>query len=229
MTTSTSTEVALVTTATREKIEAGTITMADLVKEIAPAAPAEEVPENIPLPAQITSEQRAALERLAEVFGSVEPTERRALEPTEIRSLIEERLTLDEIEKMASGRKDSIKRSVHNHLDVVAEREGSTANASRHVEGHYILGGKTGGHGASKQFVREVREQKPKFVASNLTRLVDEGVLDRADYLAMTTQVRVVDEHKIMLLLKKRPDLLSVLVKATEPGSTTAAITVRKV
>lgn len=226
----TSTETGLVSTAIKTKIEQGTISLADLVKEIAPEAPPAEIPENIPLPAQVTEEQKDALQRLSEVFGSVVPTERRALEPGEVKALVEERKTLDPIEKMAKDRKEDIKKTIHNHLDVVAERDGRADGATkRHPkEGFYLLDGEVSAPGADFKFKRAVRENAPTFNASSLLELVEAGELAHKDYLAMTTQVRMVDEHKVMLLLKKRPDLLPAIAKATNPGSKTAAITVPK-
>lgn len=181
-----------------------------------------------PAPTAITDSQRAALAQVTEVYGSVVPTERRSLTPAEVESLMAERLVLDEVKKMVEARSESLRTTVFNHLDVEAEAAGVPEGTGVDKDGHYILAGETVGTEAGKKFRREVRTSAPTLNADALKGLVDSGDLAHDDYLAMTTQVRVVDENKVMLTLKKRPELIGAVTKALRPARRNAALWVRK-
>jgi hypothetical protein len=211
-----------------DKVIAGRITLADLLKEISPTEPVALVPmPQAPLPVAITVKQREALDRVTEVFASVVPKTRRALEPREVHAIIEERMTLDELEDLAEKRKDAIRTTICNHLDVKAEQSGEATDAPRDAKGHYVLKGKAGVPDMPKVFSRELRTNAPTLDVEALEEMVQAGELDRADFLAMTTQTRIVDENKVMLALKKDPSLVRVLAQATRPGSKTASVYLR--
>lgn len=212
------------------KIEDGAVSLSDLLKIVAAKPDPLPVPEHLPLPAQITPDQRKALERLPEVFGRVVPVERCSLQPVEVKALHVERETLDEIEKMAAKRKEGIRTAVCNHLDVLFERtQAEEAQAApRDKDGHYVVAGKTPIPDSDKCFSREVRGGAVALSPALLQALVEAGELEHDDYLAMTTQERVLDENKVMLRLKKKPNLVSVLAKATTVGHSTASLYVRK-
>lgn len=228
-----STELDVLVKTAIAKIEAGTLTMEALLEALAPdVPPAAEVEAQAPMPVAITPEQREAITKVGEVFGKVVPTERRTLQATEVASLIEEKQTLDELKKMAEARHESIRTTVFNHFDVEAEAEGKAADAYRDKRGHYILTGEARATPeVGKKFTREVRQQGPSLNASALEALArDDDFADLTwdDYLKMTTQVRVVDENKVMLALKKKPDLVKAIARATNPGSRTASLNLRK-
>lgn len=224
-----STDLEVLATTAIRKITEGEIDLQAILKTITPAPAAPALPAAPPLPAVITEDQRKALDRLHEVFGKVVPTDRRALQPAEVTALVDERMTLDEIEKLASKRKEGIRTAVCNHLDVEAEEDGNIPeDATRDKDGHYVLPGKVPAPDLGKAFSREVRAGTPHITADGLKALVDSGDLSHEDYLEMTTQVRVVDENKIMLRLRKNPDLVRALQKATTPVGKTASVYLRK-
>ena len=99
------------------------MSMTDLLKALAPAPVSEPSPAKVPAPRKITEKQRAAIERMPEVYGQVVPSERRALTSNEVRSLLDERVTLDEVKKAATARLEDITLIAHNHLDVEVEEE----------------------------------------------------------------------------------------------------------
>lgn len=222
------------------KITEDSISFDDLVKEVAPPEERHVKSTKVSLPAQITEEQRVALERLEEVFGQVVPTERRALESVEVTALVDERLTLNKIEDMAKKRKGDIRTTILHHLDVEAEESGQAdEDTSTDADGHYILKGNAEDPEHGKRFSREVRNNAPRLSAGaiealladeeTLAELEAEGVtFTREDYLSMTRQVRVFDEEATMILLRKRPELVSVISRATKPGSRSASLHVRK-
>lgn len=205
------------------------VKLSDLVKEIAPPPAAPSAPAKTPLPAVITEEQRQALERFTEVFGSVVPTERRALTPDESALLGQERDTVDTVLKMAEARKESIKVTVANHLDVLLEEQGVPKDATKDANGHYVVAQK---EPAADGFVwsREVRQGSSNLDPATLKALVDDPdfpEFTHQDYLAMTEQVRVIEENRFMLHLKKNPQLLRAIQQATKSTPSTAAIYVR--
>lgn len=230
-TTTASTDIDTLVTAAIEQVERGDIALKDLLKALSPEAEAQPVPSEVPLPAEITDEEHVALDRVGEVYGSVVPAERRMLEPAEVHTLVEERLTLDTIEKMSKRRKEDIRTIIFNHLDVEVEESGIDLEAPRDKRGHYVVEGQVIGQSDTpKKFKREVRESSPSISESALKALSeDPDVPDftHEDYLAMTTQTRVVDENKIMLALKNKPELIHAISKAVTPGGKTAALTVR--
>lgn len=227
--------------------EGGVISLNDLLKLVAPPAPIPPPPADPPLPAVITAEQRDALDRLMEVFGVVVPETRRALTTPEVAALVKERVVLDSIEELATKRKDGIRTAVCNHLDVGIEETARTAQEagedfempSRDEKGHYVAPGKLRAPGEAKQFSREVRSGTVNVDPELLRKLADDptvraGLAEAGvtfthdDYLAMTTPKRVLDEAKVMILLRSRPELLHAIRLATKAGPKTAAVCMRK-
>jgi hypothetical protein len=212
------------------EVNKGNIALKDVLLALSPAQKSAEIAV-LPVPQEITEAQRAAVAKVGEVFGQVVPTERRELTPVEVSQLVEEKETLDELKKMADGRWENIKIAVHNHLDLEAEKNGISKDAIRSDKGHYVLGGKLRGEpDTPKQWSREVRQNSPSLSAESLKALVDDEDVDftHEDYLAATSQVRVLDENKLMLLLKKNPKLVIALQQAIHPGSKSASLYLRK-
>ena len=129
--------------------------LSDILKVVAPEVATLDIPATVPLPAVISTRARQALDRLPEVFGQCVPTERRTLEPVEVTALVEEKITLDELKKMAESRMESIRTTVFNHLDIEV---GDDEEVPRDVRGHYVRAGEVrGAPGTEKRFTREVR------------------------------------------------------------------------
>jgi hypothetical protein len=227
--TDTSTELDPRTRGLALRINEGSVSLAELLRALEPAPPPPTPPASPPLPIAISPEQRAALDKLTEVFGVVVPTERRMLTPEEIAQVIEERETMDELKDLAEKRTASIRTIICNHLDVEAERDGKAdASTPRDAKGHYILTGSVRVPQAERQFKRELRATSPTLDERALLLLAEHGEITHEDYLSMTTQTRVVDENKVMLALKRKPELLDAIAKATRPGSKTASLYLRK-
>lgn len=212
-----------------DRINDGSLSFGDLLKHLAPPPPTPVVPAHAPVPAHITDEQRLAINKLDTVFGKVVPTDRRKLQPVEVTALVEEKRTLDQLKKLAEDRHEGMRTTIFNHLDIEAEEAGVASDTTpRDKRGHYVLPGEAlGAPGTGKRFTREVREGSPSLDAEALKKLVGSLDFTNDDYLEMTTQTRLVDEHKVMLALKKKPSLIQVIKAATRRSEPTAAINLR--
>ena len=145
--------------------------------------------------------------------------------------MMAEREDLDALEKYIKARKDAHRTMVFNHLDIEAEEAEMVADTD--TKGHVLAKGEvasTGGH----RFTRELRAGSPTVTAEALEELVIRGdvvsddVFDHEDYLACTTQVRVLDEEKTLLHMRKNPDIVQALAAAATPGRVTASLNRRK-
>lgn len=212
--------------AIRKIAEGEVISIDDLKALVAPKPEPLEAAAAIPLPAVITSAQREALRRLPEVFGSVVPTERRKLEPSEVALLVDEHSTLKVVEKMASGRIADIRLSVLNHVDadiIESKSEGEYGDDKRDKDGHFVRKGRIHATPGSDEFSVEPRKGA---VTISPTKLAE--ILDHSDWLAVTRPERVVDENKLMLHLRKNPHLVEAIAAATETGRPSNTLYVRK-
>lgn len=215
-----------------ERVADGAIDFNDLLRVLAPATYSGTSIEPVPAVAQITNRQREALERLPQVFGQVVPQERRTLQPAEVSALVEEKETLAELKKLYESRQEGIRHTIFNHLDLEVEAalgEGQEP-PPRCKDGHYAAKGEVRATPtAGKKFTREVRTGQPVLDVDELRRVVDdpEVEFDHDDFLEMTTQTRVVDENKVMLALKRNPNLIHAVRRATKMGDPTAALYLR--
>ena len=71
-----------------------------------------------------------------------------------------------------------------------------------------------------KGFVRQVQPGSPTLTAEALEAMVGHHGFTHEDYLACTSAVRVLDEAKVMLHLRKRPEIVAALQEATVRGKT---------
>lgn len=229
------TDLDVTTRAVVDRINSGALSMADLLKALSPKPTALPAPEHMPVSAVIPDEDRKAIERVLEVFGKVVPTERRVLQPAEVDALIEEKQVLDRLKKMSERRlSEGIRPAIFNHLDVEVE-EGSPEEAAatdRDKDGHYLREGEAVGTGSTGvKYTREIRTSSPTLDIEALKALSEDPDypdFTHADYLSMTEQVRVVEESKVLLALKKNPNLIHAIAKATRPGSKSASLYLRK-
>lgn len=187
---------------------------------------------DVAVPVRITPKVQTAVERIfADVVQHevVEVTERRALTQTEIDALSDEREALDQIEKYIKARKEAHRAMVFNHFDI--EIEGSLPKAEiAKIElddkRHYLAPQEVHTSDGEKRFTREIRGGKPTLLAERLQELADSDDFDgfdHEDYLACTSAVRVLDEEKALLHLRKKPGIVAAWAAAAEPGKTTAS------
>lgn len=222
-----SSEIDALVTQAIDLVNKGSISLSQVLKALAPPEERLPVPTKLPLPAVITDAQKAALDKLPTVFGKVVPTERRELAALEIKALWDERQTLDEIGKLAENRKASIRTALFNHFDVMHEQsvgsEGLIVDAEFDKDGHYKTEATVPIPDSGMVFRREVTEGAPTVPLAALTDALEAGEITKREFLEMTRQTRVVDEHKVMGVLKKNPKLIHVLAKRATPGKKTAA------
>ena len=166
-----------------------------------------------------TGEVEGALNELAEL-DLVHVDEVRQLTSAEKVALMRERVLLDTLAAFIEKRKAVMKKAVYNHLDIEAAGDDE---ALRDKDGHLVKAGRVEVPELALAFTREERAGQPHVTAEGL-----EAVLDHDDYLECTTPVRVVDEAKIMLKVRKDPNIVAKLAEAVVPGEATTAFNKRK-
>lgn len=203
----------------------------DVIRFLRPQAPA---PAQVVLPpaAIITADEKAALERLPRVFGSVVPTERRDLKTEEVTKLHEERATLDVLEKMIKERKEAIRTTVLNALDVQFEAKADPGpGAARDKDGHYLQAGSINIPETHQRFSWEVSGGSVDVDPETLLAVADDpevAEISHQDYLDVTTPVRVVDISKFLAKLKEKPEVLIHTGAFVKQGSPRGALNIRK-
>lgn len=195
--------------------------LADLLAIIRPDEPSIEAPTSPPTVSVITDKEREAIDALGGLFGAIVPDTVRALAPIEALALMRERLALDAIEKLAKQRKENIRTAVFNHFDV------TSGEADRDAKGHKLLPGELPVTSEGKTFTREVTQAERFLTVDGLGSLVDEGVLSKDDFLAMTRPVRVVDPAKVTLFLRRKPEAALTLERAVTVGNRVGKFWVR--
>lgn len=220
-----------------ERVNAGSLSYSQLLDFVARPAPAVVSGTKPSLPAQITAKELAALARVADVFGSVLPTEVRALQPDEVSALLDEREVLKVIEKMVKTRlgDTGIRNTVLNDNDArIRERsdEEELAKLPRTKDGHFVVPDKLRGEpGSESCFSLERSEGTVQMDPEVLRALAADPEVDwfdHKDFLAMTEPTRVFSAERAMLLIKKRPELIRAVREATVRGNPTIAVQVRK-
>lgn len=204
------------------------ITTALAVQDHAVVPPEEY---DIPKPVLVDTSTEMALQATAALVP-LTVVERRTLVQAEIDQLNEERTQLDAMAKYIEARKAAHRAMIFNHLDVALESslDEDTSPPSSDDKGHYIQAGEvfsSGGH----RFTRELRREAPVLTAEAL-RAVEESLPDDVfshdDYLAVTTQVRVLDEEKALILMRTKPEIIQAFAAAATPGKTSASLYRRK-
>jgi len=213
-----------------EAVEKGTIPFGDFLRTVAKKESSVETSVDLPSPTVISPEVRAEIVKfVSETLGNgITPSERRPLTAEEVVSLMEERLMIDKIDSIIKDRKDSHRSAIFNHMDIEDESVGNFGE--RDSKGHLLNKSAVIASGTGKKFTREIRTSSPSLSAEDLEQMVNDPSVDftHDDYLACTTQVRALDEAKVLLHLRKRPEIVDALAKATKVGSQTSALYVRK-
>lgn len=205
------------------------VQISDLIKALAPPPTITKVGA-VPLPAVVSDEEQAALQRLPEVYGSAVPETRRTLEAGEITSLLQERETLKTVEALVKRRLDDISLSVLNHNDVDYENDptstegvllGADGQAFITAKGHVVRKAKFRGDDPSlpKLFSVETRSGTP-----TMDTLAFKDLVSHDDFLACTVQERVWNDNKAMLHLRKKPELLAAFRDAMATTTPSVAV-----
>jgi len=215
--------------ALKKAIAEGKVSIVDIQKQLLPntTIPFSEI-SPAPLPVALTEDQKAAIRKVNKVFGSVVPAERRALTPTEVAELFDERQTLDEVERLAADRKKAIRTTVLNHIDVERRRGLEGVFDERDKEGHHLIPAKVPVPGTDKEWSWEIRNNAPSIDAEVLKELVESGQLDHKTYLRITEPVRVLNEDKLLKEIAKNPSIIGVVVRASVPGNKIGSLNIRK-
>lgn len=198
------------------------------------AADTASIPRK-PVPAQveITEDLVAALGRVAEVFGTVQPAEHRMLTESEVQALFEERAVVKAVSDALKDREESIKEYVRTHMDLVAEASGEVTDETlRDASGHYVLASKGNPEriavpGTAKDWSREYREGRIEIDGYQLEEMEKNGEIDREDYLSMTREVRVFDEAKAQQAIMKKPERMEIIRRITKRGLAGTSLFVR--
>lgn len=193
--------------------------LGDLLKVASPPPPPAVV---LPRKVEITSEDVEALKRLPEVFGRVVPTEKTDLNDLQVADLYEERLILDRISKLIADRKEAIRTTVLNAMDV--RESGETTDK----EGHFIRPSSIKIPDSGKRFSWEINEGSPSVDVDELRKLSETpgSGITHEDYIEMTVQTRVVDPASVISKVKEKPQILSSL--PIRPGAPRSALYIRK-
>ena len=206
--------------------------------------PESSVPVVVPVYTPLTEAQREALQSVPSTYPTVVPLERRDLTTTEVKELARLRADLDHLDAIVEAGKKRIRTAVLNAMDVRRENSAQEANPeadledllghmTRDKEGHYVEEGVKDTieiPGTNKVFSWEPVEGAPTITVEDLRQIADDPTevsITHEDYLAMTDQVRVVNEAKVLELLKKRPELLGALSKVTKPGTIRGSLYIR--
>ena len=208
-------------------------TLAEMMAGFLKPTPPAVVPK-VALAARLTIEDRQAIAELMEVFGSVNPQERVAITPAEVASIMGERLKLDAVLTLLEKRKEGIRTTILNHLDVLAEEAGLVDSSTPlDKDGHYLVANKAPASGTHKVFAWEVSPGKPTF---NVTLFYEmchtEGTgLTHKDWLACSFEPEIkrqFSEDRAISHLQAHPELLEILAQAMEPATPRGALNVRK-
>lgn len=169
-------------------------------------------------PFALSVEEEGALDDFKFLMNEMAwPAGRKSLTATQQDRLLAFYTTTHSAAKALKRAQETIRTTFFNHLDVLAEQAGVATpdETPRDKAGHYLLAGEIVVEGKEFRMTREVTEPAVDLNAEDLKALVELGALPHETFLALTTQVRVVDEAKVMEAVRKDPSLLKTLSHAT--------------
>lgn len=207
-------------------------TVGDVLKAARPEAYKLELAET-PLPQDpgLNEEAWDAIEQVAGLLGALElPDRRRQMTKGEREEITRVYEKLQKAMEGLTRSRDQIKIAAFNHADAEAAAQGKiTAETQFTREGWAIVEDKTSMavEGLDKKLTREVSGGKVTLPLENLQLLVEDEKIAPQDFYAMTRQIRVVDEDRVLAWLRKNPEKAEVLAEATEIGKSTASFWLR--
>lgn len=190
-----------------------TWTLDAILQMLAGDAPQQEVaPASPPKAVTVTPELRAALRLVAKLFGGVQPTEPRKLEEAEVTRITAEYRALAAVMGLLKARCGSIDEAMRHHMDAVAREMGITGPivADGAAKGH-ILAAKPGEpfevtvDGLKDPWQQRYTTGRAELSMTDLWQLLDEGLITREEFNAITAPVRELDESKIKRAVKRDP------------------------
>jgi hypothetical protein len=213
----------------------GPLSIADLADRLLrppPLAPLDSPFPQPPAAKSVTDKLRASLRSVAAAFGGVQPTERRKLEAAEVKSLTDESSIITAITKPLGARLKDIQEIIRMHGDFIAEEQGmANERISGGVgEGHWLAATPGSPFEIPVDGYEDAWQQR--YVKGGvdtsiraLEALEEAGDITRKEYLAMTAEVRVLDETKMASFIHKNPERgLEILRKISTKGAPSASL-----
>jgi hypothetical protein len=230
-------ETEIVTTPTvgervRKSLSRAKASVSDVLRATRPEASKVTLAETpIPQDPSLNEEAWDAIEKVAGLLGALElPKHRRMLSAPELEDVTRTYEALQTAQKGLDRARNQIKAAAFNHFDAVAVQEGKITEETQFTkEGWAVVEDKESAtvEGLRKVLTREVSGGKIQLPLDSLRDLVEDEKLDQADFLALTKQIRVVDEDRVMAWLRKNADRADVLAEATEVGKSSASFWLR--
>lgn len=191
--------------------------VAGLLVTEAPAQAEAPVPDPLQ-PTEITPELRAALDKLATVFGSVVPTEARRLEAAELKRITEESRVIAEVVAALGTRAKAIDNAVRSHMDAFAP-EGTPVIADGVARGHRLLA--TEGEafrvavdGYAESWEQRLVRGKAEVSIALLADLLAARTITQAEFNALTVPVREIDPAKVRAAIRRKPARFLAILRA---------------
>jgi hypothetical protein len=186
----------------------------------------------IPRSAALNEEAEEAVSRVGKLLAELDlPDRRRMLTATELETLTRTYVEWDKASKGLTASREQIKAAIFNHFDAVAAHDGKIDLDTQHTkEGWAIVEDKTSAvvPGLDVKLTREVAGGKTELDIDRLRDLVEDEVITQEDFLALTRQIRVVDEARALEWLRKNPGRAHLLLEGTRTGSARASLYLRK-
>lgn len=174
-----------------------------------------------------------ALTVLPAVFAKKQVAEIRQLSPEELEILAEEYETLDAILKPLKTRQDAIKETVRHHFDQRGVASGRVDDDTEvDSNGHYVFARPQQPDvlpmpGTDKVWSNQYSSGSVSIQGEKLLAMYEAEEITRAQYLALTREVRVFDEEKAFASIAKDPSLLGIFKKIIKKGRPSNALYVR--
>jgi hypothetical protein len=186
----------------------------------------------IPGSAALNEEAEEAVSRVGKLLAELDlPDRRRMLTRDELETLTRTYVEWDKASKGLAASREQIKAAIFNHFDAVAAHDGKIDLDTQHTkEGWAIVEDKTSAvvPGLDVKLTREVAGGKTELDVDRLRDLVEDEVIEQEDFLALTRQIRVVDEARALEWLRKNPGRAHLLLEGTRTGSARASLYLRK-
>jgi len=216
----------------RKALSRAKVSVSDVLRATRPEASKVTLAETpIPQDPSLNEDAWDAIEKVAGLLAALElPKHRRMLTTPELEEVTRTYEALQTALKGLDRARNQIKAAAFNHFDAVAEHDGKITDETQFTkEGWAIVDDRESAavEGLRKILTREVSGGKVQLPLEALRALVEDEKLGQEDFLALTRQIRVVDEDRVMAWLSKNADRADVLAEATEIGKSSASFWLR--